>query len=82
MLREYYINDAGSQILTLLKSAYLRYLQACGQDVEIGEGLYPGQYLVSIGEDIKTKFGLKLQDLDEDKALLEIRDFVVESNVG
>ncbi len=81
VLREYYINDAGSQILTLLKSAYLRYLQACGQDVEIGEGLYPGQYLVSIGEDIKTKFGLKLQDLGEDKALLEIRDFVVESMI-
>lgn len=76
VLKEYYINDAGSQINTLLKSAYLRYLQACGKNVEIPEGLYPGVYLIEVGQKIKEKFG---ENLDED--LEKIRDFVVNSMI-
>lgn len=76
VLKEYYINDAGSQINTLLKSAYIRYLQACGQNVEIPEGLYPGAYLIDVGVMLKEKFGEKLPE-DMEK----IRDFVVESMV-
>jgi arginyl-tRNA synthetase len=76
VLKEYYINDAGSQINTLLKSAYLRYLQACGKNIEIPEGLYPGAYLIDVGVKIKEKFG---ENLEED--LEKIRDFVVESMV-
>ncbi len=45
VLKEYYINDAGNQITTLIKSAYLRYLEALGEKIEIPEGLYPGEYL-------------------------------------
>lgn len=81
VLKEYYINDAGSQINTLLKSAYLRYLQACGRDVEIGEGLYPGVYLIEVGASLKAKFGEKLIDKNETEVLVEIRDFVVNSMV-
>ncbi len=76
VLKEYYINDAGSQILTLLKSSYLRYLQACGHQIEIPEGLYPGAYLIEIGQKIKDKFG---ENLEED--LEKIRDFVVNSMI-
>ncbi|MBM3579162.1 MAG: arginine--tRNA ligase [Alphaproteobacteria bacterium] len=57
VLKEYYINDAGAQILTLVKSAYLRYLQACGEKIEISDGLYPGEYLIPIGQALKEKFG-------------------------
>lgn len=81
VLKEYYINDAGSQITTLLKSAYLRYLQACGQNVEIGEGLYPGVYLIEVGEALKTKFGESLIAKNEEEILPEIRDFVVNSMI-
>ena len=81
ILKEYYINDAGMQINTLLKSAYIRYLQALGQDAEIGEGLYPGDYLIEIGQKIKDKFGESLIAKNEDEALEEIRDFVVDSMV-
>lgn len=77
VLKEYYINDAGSQIITLLKSAYLRYLQACGQKIEIPEGLYPGEYLIEIGEKIKEQFGEKLLGKSEEEYLPQIRDFVV-----
>ncbi len=72
VLKEYYINDAGSQIITLVKSSYLRYLQACGQNIEIPEGFYPGEYLIPIGQSLKAKFG---ENLAENSP--EIRDFVV-----
>lgn len=56
--REYYINDAGGQIDILAKSAHLRYCQALGKDIgTIPEGLYPGDYLVPVGEKLAQQFG-------------------------
>lgn len=81
VLKEYYINDAGAQINTLLRSAYLRYLEALGEKIEIPEGLYPGAYLIEIGEKLKTKFGEELRDKKEEEYLILIRDFVVEKMV-
>jgi arginyl-tRNA synthetase len=78
VLREYYINDAGSQIVTLLKSARIRYFQACKKSAEISEGLYPGAYLIEVGEALKEKFGETLLDETEEKTLAKIRDFVLE----
>lgn len=64
VLKEYYINDAGTQIVVLLKSAYIRYLQAIGKyNQEMPEGFYPGEYLKEIGEKIKENFGDNIQDL-------------------
>ena len=38
--REYYINDAGAQVDVLARSAYLRYLEALGEEIgDIPEGL-------------------------------------------
>jgi arginyl-tRNA synthetase len=56
--REYYVNDAGSQVATLARSAHLRYREALGQDIgEIPEGLYPGDYLKPVGEALAAEFG-------------------------
>ena len=47
--REYYINDAGSQIETLAKSAYARYLQDVkGEAVPFPEDAYQGEYIRDI----------------------------------
>jgi arginyl-tRNA synthetase len=78
VLKEYYINDAGSQINTLVRSAYLRYLQASGMDVEISEGLYPGEYLIPIGKKLYDKYPSPNLLPQGDAALNEIRDFVVD----
>ncbi len=48
--REYYINDAGSQIDTLARSTLLRYREALGETIEIPPGLYPGDYLIPVGQ--------------------------------
>ena len=51
VLREYYINDAGSQVDVLARSALLRMREAQGEVIgEIPEGLYPGDYLVPVGQ--------------------------------
>lgn len=76
--KEYYINDAGSQIITLVKSAYLRYLEALGENITIPEGLYPGEYLKPVGESLKNQFGDSLKNLSEEQYIPKIRDFVVD----
>jgi arginyl-tRNA synthetase len=75
--REYYVNDAGSQITTLVKSTYLRYLEALGQKIEIPKGLYPGEYLKPVAEKLKEKFGNNLNNKSEEEYIPLIRDFVV-----
>ncbi|MEG3153426.1 arginine--tRNA ligase [Sphingomonas sp. RB1R13] len=58
--REYYVNDAGSQVDTLARSVHLRYREALGEDIgEIPEGYYPGDYLVPIGQSLASEFGAK-----------------------
>jgi arginyl-tRNA synthetase len=58
--REYYVNDAGSQVNTLARSVHLRYREALGEDIgEIPEGYYPGDYLVPIGQSLASEFGAK-----------------------
>ncbi len=56
--REYYVNDAGGQVDVLARSAHLRYREALGEDVgAIPEGLYPGDYLIPVGQALATEFG-------------------------
>lgn len=72
--KEYYINDAGSQIDVLARSAYLRYCQALGKDIgEIPEGLYPGDYLIGAGETLASKYGDKFLDQEESQWLETFR---------
>ncbi len=77
--REYYINDAGVQVDVLARSAYLRYKQVCGHEVAIPEGLYPGAYLIEVGEAIKQQYGESLLDKDESIWLADIRQFAVDA---
>lgn len=76
--KEFYINDAGAQVDVLARSLFLRYREACGEEVTIPEGLYPGDYLVAPGEALKTKFGDSLLDKDESEWLDEVRAFALE----
>lgn len=73
--REYYINDGGAQVDVLARSAYERYREANGLDPEIREGLYPGDYLIPVGEALKDKYGTSLLDKGEQHWLAEVREF-------
>ncbi|MCK0166090.1 arginine--tRNA ligase [Jannaschia sp. S6380] len=77
--REYVINDGGSQIDTLARSVYLRYLQAHGQDVDFPDGVYPGDYLIPVGEALKAKVGDAYLDKGEQYWLADIREFATDA---
>ena len=73
--REYYINDGGAQVDVLARSAYERYREANGLEPEIREGLYPGDYLVPVGEALKAKYGTTLLNQPESFWLADLREF-------
>ena len=73
--REYYINDGGAQVDVLARSAFERYREANGLAPEIAEGLYPGDYLIAVGEALKAKYGDSLLDRPESEWLAPVRDF-------
>ena len=78
VIREYYVNDAGSQVDTLARSAHLRYLEALGEEIgAIPEGLYPGDYLKPVGEALAAEFGDKYKDSAESEWLLIFRKAAV-----
>jgi arginyl-tRNA synthetase len=72
--REYYINDAGAQVDVLARSAYLRYREALGENIgEIPEGLYPGDYLVPVGQALAAECGDRLLAMSEAEWLPAVR---------
>ncbi len=76
--REYYINDAGAQVETLARSAYLRYREALGEDIgAIPEGFYPGDYLKPVGETLMRRFGSALLTQPENEWLPLVREITV-----
>ncbi|TPM34873.1 arginine--tRNA ligase [Mesorhizobium sp. B2-3-5] len=78
--KEYVINDAGSQIDVLGRSAMLRYREALGEDVgEIPAGLYPGDYLVPVGEALVREFGRSLLQMPDDEALAIVKDRTIDA---
>ena len=73
--REYYINDGGGQVDVLARSAFERYREAHGLSPEIAEGLYPGDYLIPVGEALKARYGDSLLDQPEAVWLADVRSF-------
>jgi arginyl-tRNA synthetase len=72
--REYYINDAGAQVDVLARSAFLRYREALGENIgEIPEGLYPGDYLVPVGQALAAEYGDRLLAMPEGQWLPMVR---------
>jgi arginyl-tRNA synthetase len=76
--KEYYVNDAGGQVDTLSRSVHLRYREALGEDIGgIPEGMYPGDYLKPIGEQLAAEFGDKYAGAPESEWLALFRERAV-----
>lgn len=74
VIREYYVNDAGAQVDVLARSAHVRYREALGEAVgEIPEGLYPGEYLIPLGQALAAEFGDKYANAPEGEWLVPFR---------
>jgi arginyl-tRNA synthetase len=80
VIREYYINDAGSQVDSLARSAHLRYREALGENIgDIPEGFYPGDYLIPVGQMLAEKFGTQYQSAPESAWLAPFKKLSVDA---
>lgn len=78
VIREYYVNDAGGQVDVLARSVHMRYREALGEDIgEIPEGLYPGDYLVPVGQKLAAEHGPKFVGAPESDWLILFRETAV-----
>ena len=77
--KEYYINDAGSQIDVLARSVFLRYREALGETIgDIPAGLYPGDYLVPVGEALAEEHGTTLRAMTEPQWLPIVKEKAID----
>ncbi len=70
--KEYYINDAGSQIDAFARSLYTRYQQGLGDSVEMPSDGYLGNYMISLAREIIEEEGDKFSKLPESEAISQI----------
>lgn len=70
--KEYYVNDAGTQIDNFRRSLYVRYQQCFNQDVPMPEEGYFGTYMVELAREIASSEGDRFLKMPEDKAIQEL----------
>jgi arginyl-tRNA synthetase len=83
--KEFYVNDAGAQVIALARSVYVRYLEALDLPAQAeafaasvpGGMQYGGAYLVPVGFHLAETYGDKFVDAAEADWLDTVRDFAV-----
>lgn len=60
--REYYFNDAGRQMRVLGESVQIRYRQLLGEDIELTDGYYEGEYIRDIAQTLLDKRGKNVNE--------------------
>jgi arginyl-tRNA synthetase len=70
--KEYYINDAGSQIDAFYRSLYARYQQSLNVDAEMPADGYLGSYMVDLAKEIIAEEGDKFLSLPEKEAVARL----------
>ena len=68
--REYYFNDAGSQMDRFNKSLHARYLQQHGREAQLPADGYQGEYMVDLARELKEEEGEKYLSMPEEEALV------------
>ena len=77
--REFYVNDAGTQIDKLARSLWARVQQAAGRSAEIPEGGYHGEYLRELADQILKREGKRFADLPESEGVRRARELGVQA---
>ena len=73
--REYYINDAGSQIDNLALSVEARYFQALGEEKELPEDGYHGKDIIDVAKKLVDDSGDKYKNLPEKERHAFFREY-------
>jgi arginyl-tRNA synthetase len=79
--REYYVNDAGTQMRLFAESLYARYAQALGQQVTFPENGYQGQYIVDWAQQIIASEGDRFLHMEQDEAPKTIGDLGLKEKI-
>ena len=64
--REYYVNDAGSQIEAFRRSLWARYQQALGVQAEMPAEGYMGAYMTELGREMVKEHGRRFMEMPEE----------------
>jgi arginyl-tRNA synthetase len=75
--REFYVNDAGTQIDKMARSLWARVQQQVGRTGAIPEGGYHGEYLNELAAATLKKEGKRFADLSEDEGVRRCREIGV-----
>jgi len=70
--QEYYVNDAGNQVMTFFRSLYARYQQSLNVDVPMPADGYQGAYMVDLAKEIVAEQGDRFLKMTEAEALKEL----------
>ncbi len=79
--REYYVNDGGQQIEKLALSVEARFREMEGEELEIPEGGYHGEYLVDVTKAIVEETPA-VRDMSGDERIAHFRRAAVDAIVG
>jgi arginyl-tRNA synthetase len=70
--KEYYVNDAGSQMAAFYRSLYARYQQALGKEAEMPADGYFGQYMIDLAKEIIAEKKDSFLSMPTEKAIAEL----------
>ena len=70
--REYYVNDAGTQMELFYSSVYARYLEILGEDAQLSADGYQGDYVIDLAKEILDDEGERFVGIEQDEAVKEI----------
>ncbi|HSL68685.1 MAG TPA: arginine--tRNA ligase [Longimicrobiales bacterium] len=76
--REFYVNDAGVQMVRLGESLDARWRALHGEDVQIPEGGYHGAYLKDLAAEVNQVAGDHLAQLTAEDRIQYLRDWAAE----
>jgi arginyl-tRNA synthetase len=83
--KEYYVNDAGAQVIALARAVYVRYLEALSRNQQAesyaagvpGGIQYGGDYLIPLGQSLAELYGDMFATAPEEEWLDTVREFAV-----
>jgi arginyl-tRNA synthetase len=67
--REYYVNDAGTQMRFFNETVYIRYVQALGQNEPMPEKGYQGNYMIEMGQQLAQEHSDEFLRMDREEAI-------------
>jgi arginyl-tRNA synthetase len=70
--KEYYVNDAGSQMAAFYRTLYARYQQCLGKDAEMPADGYFGQYMVDLAKEIVAEQKDRFLSMPSEEAIAKL----------